>query len=327
MGKQYPILISLLIIALVILTILDLNGGFNLLIFKKLNEFNTNSTDGIILKELHLPRTIMVLVAGSALSISGLLMQTYFNNPLAGPSILGISSGSNLFVAITLMTPGIFSSNFSIISAAILGAILFSFIILGFSLKVKSTTSLLIVGVMLSAFTSSIVQLIQAESTLDALRSFTIWNFGSVQQVQLDQIPLILFFFFIGFIALFFLIKPLNLLIIGENQAEFLGLQPKKIRWILILITSIFTGLVTAFCGPISFVGLAVPNLVKLIFKTTNHKTLILGTLIVGSLFLLICDLLTYSLEDMISIPLNSITSLFGAPIIIWIIIRKKWHD
>jgi iron complex transport system permease protein len=327
MRKQYSLLISLLIIVLVLLTFLHLNGGFNSWILMNLNEFNTNSTESIILKEIHLPRTIMVLIAGSALSIAGLLMQTYFNNPLAGPSILGISSGSNLFVAITLMSSGIFSSNLSIISAAILGAIFFSFIILGFSLKVKSTTSLLIVGVMLSAFTSSIVQLIQADSTLDALRSFTIWNFGSVQQVQLDQIPMILFFFFIGFFSLIFLIKPLNLLVIGENQAEFLGLQPRKIRWILILITSIFTGLVTAFCGPISFVGLAVPNLVKLIFKTTNHKTLIIGTLIVGSLFLLICDLITYSLEDLISIPLNSITSLFGAPIIIWIIIRRKWND
>lgn len=327
MRKQYHILISLLITTLVLLTIFHLNGGFNSWILNNLNEFNKNSTEGIILKELHLPRTIMVIIAGSALSISGLLMQTYFNNPLAGPSILGISSGSNLFVAITLMSSGMFASNLSIISSAILGAILFSIIILGFSLKVKSSTSLLIVGVMLSAFTSSIVQLIQAESTLDALRSFTIWNFGSVQQVQLDQIPIILIFFFTGFTALFFLIKPLNLLVIGESQAEFLGLKPKRIRWILILITSIFTGLVTAFCGPISFIGLAVPNLVKLIFKTTNHKTLITGTLIVGSLFLLICDLITYSLENLISIPLNSITSLLGAPIIIWIIIRKKWHD
>lgn len=327
MINRYFVSISVLIILLISLIIIHLNGGFNLLNLSKITDFNKNTTEGIIIKELHLPRTIMVLIAGSSLSIAGLLMQTYFNNPLAGPSILGISSGSNLFVAISLMSPGIFASNFSIISSAIIGAIMFSLIILGFSLKVKSTTSLLIVGVMLSAFTSSIVQLIQSESTLEALRSFTIWSFGSVQQVQLNQIPLILVFYLIGLISLFFLIKPLNLLVIGEKQAQFLGLNPKKIRWILIIITSIFTGLVTAFCGPISFVGLAVPNLVKLLFKTTDHRKLIIGSIIIGSMFLLICDLITYTFEEKVSLPLNSITSLFGAPIIIWIILRKKWHD
>ena len=327
MRNQSPLFISLLIIPLVLLIIIHFNGGFTSWNLNSLGELNKKSTDVIILKELHLPRTIIVLIAGSSLSIAGLLMQTYFNNPLAGPSILGISSGSNLFVALTLMYSGFLTSNFSIISAAILGAILFSLIILGFSIKVKSSTSLLIVGVMLSAFTSSIVQLIQAKSSLEALRSFTIWSFGSVQQVQLEQIPIISIFFLIALVSLIFLIKPLNLLVIGENNAQFLGLNPKKIRWIIILITSIFTGLVTAFCGPISFVGLAVPNLVKLIFKTTDHKKLIIGTLIIGSLFLLICDLITYTLEDIMPIPLNSITSLFGAPIIIWIILRKKWHD
>lgn len=327
MINRYSVSISVLIIVLISVSIIHLNGSFNLLNLNKITEINKNTTEGIIFKELHLPRTIMVLIAGSSLSIAGLLMQTYFNNPLAGPSILGISSGSNLFVAISLMSSGIFSSNFSVISSAILGAIIFSLIILGFSLKVKSTTSLLIVGVMLSAFTSSIVQLIQSESTLEALRSFTIWSFGSVQQVQLNQIPLILSFYLLGLVSLFFLTKPLNLLVIGEKQAQFLGLNPKKTRWILIIITSIFTGLVTAFCGPISFVGLAVPNLVKLLFKTTDHRKLIVGSILTGSLFLLICDLITYAFEEKVSLPLNSITSLFGAPIIIWIILRKKWHD
>jgi iron complex transport system permease protein len=256
-----------------------------------------------------------------------LLMQTYFNNPLAGPSILGITTGSNLFVALTLMATGVFSSNLSLISSAILGALIFSIIILSFSFKVKSITSLLIVGVMLSAFTSSIIQLIQAKSTPEALRSFTIWGFGSVQHVQLNQIPIILIFFLFALGSLAFIVKPLNLLVIGEQDAQYLGLNPKKIRWIIILIASIFTGLVTAFCGPISFIGLAVPNIVKLIFKTTDHKKLIFGSIVIGSIFLLICDLITFLVEDYISIPLNSITSLFGAPVIVWIIMRKKWKD
>ena len=326
MRNNYFLYIAFLIISLAILTLFHLNGGispWNI----NLNLFNFNTTESIIFTELHLPRTLMVLIAGSSLSIAGLLMQTYFNNPLAGPSILGISSGSNLFVAFALMSPSIFSSNISVITSAIIGAIVFSFIILGFSLKVKSTTSLLIVGVMLSAFTSSIVQMIQAESSIEALRSFTIWSFGSVQQVNLSQIPIISIFYFIAILSVIFLVKPLNLLVIGENNAQFLGLNTRKIRWLLIIITSIFTGTVTAFCGPISFVGLAVPNLVKLIFKTTNHKKLIIGSILIGSLFLMICDVMIYVFQDIISIPLNSITSIFGAPVIIWIIIRKKWND
>jgi iron complex transport system permease protein len=326
MRDKYYLYISLLITSLVFLTIVHLNGGISLWSLNTIH-FKANTTESIILTELHLPRTLMVLIAGSSLSLAGLLMQTYFNNPLAGPSILGISSGSNLFVAIALMSPGIFSSNISIITAAIIGAIVFSIIILGFSLKVKSTTSLLIVGVMLSAFTSSIVQMIQSESSLDALRSFTVWNFGSVQQVNLEQLPLISVFFLIAIVSVLYLVKPLNLLVIGEKNAQFLGLNTRNIRWLLIIITSVFTGLVTAFCGPISFVGLAVPNLVKLVFKTTNHKKLIIGSILLGSIFLMICDIMIYVFEDIISIPLNSITSIFGAPVIIWIIIRKKWND
>jgi iron complex transport system permease protein len=326
MRDKYYLYISLLITSLVFLTMVHLNGGISSWSLNPIH-LKENTTESIILTELHLPRTLMVLIAGSSLSLAGLLMQTYFNNPLAGPTILGISSGSNLFVAIALMSPGIFSSNLSIITAAIIGAIVFSIIILGFSLKVKSTTSLLIVGVMLSAFTSSIVQMIQAESSLEALRSFTVWNFGSVQQVNLEQLPIISVFFLIAIVSALFLVKPLNLLVIGEKNAQFLGLNTRNIRWLLIIITSVFTGLVTAFCGPISFVGLAVPNLVKLVFKTTNHQKLIIGSILIGSLFLMICDIMIYFFEDIISIPLNSITSIFGAPIIIWIIIRKKWND
>ena len=327
MTKKQTIYLVLISISLIVLTIFHLNGGENPIKLFNSNLISGNSTNAIIFKELHLPRTLIVLIAGSSLSIAGLLMQTYFNNPLAGPSILGISSGSNLFVAIALMSSGVFTSDYSIISASIIGAILFSIILLGFSLKVKTTTSLLIVGVMLSAFTSSIVQMIQAESTPEALRSFTIWGFGSVQHVQLNQIPIISIVFILALSSLIFIIKPLNLLVIGEKNAQFLGLNPKTIRWYLIITSSVFTGLVTAFCGPISFIGLAVPNIVKLVFKTTNHTKLIVGSILIGSVFLLICDLITYLLDDQISIPLNSITSIFGAPIIIWIILRKKWND
>jgi iron complex transport system permease protein len=327
MLKKINLKYIFLFLILILLISCHLNGSFLKWNLSSFSNFWSNETDAIVLRELHLPRTFAVLIAGSSLSIAGLLMQTFFRNPLTGPSILGISSGSSLFVSLTIMTSSIFNTNFSIITSAILGALFFSIIILSFSFKVKSSTSLLIIGVMLAAFTNSIIQLIQSESTIEALRSFTIWGFGSVQHINFNQIPIISVVFIVSLISLIFLIKPLNLLIIGEKNAQFLGLNPRKIRWILILISSTFTGLVTAFCGPISFIGLAVPNLVKLIFKTTDHKKLILGSIILGSIFLLLCDLITYQLEDIIHIPLNSITSLFGAPIVIWIILKNKLHD
>ncbi len=325
------LLFTSLIIAFIVFILIHLNGGdfnihFNQFIDSIFN-YDSNNQEHIILCELRIPRTITAIIAGVSLSIAGLLMQTYFNNPLAGPSILGISTGSSLFVAFSIMIGGtFFASSFGLISSAIVGAIVFSIIILLFSKIVKSQISLLIIGVMLTSFTSSFIQVIQMSADPNALKAFTIWGFGSIQQVTSDQIPIIGSCFLLLFASLLLIIKPLNLLVLGEKNANYLGLKTKQIRILIISITAVFTGLVTAYCGPISFIGLAVPNMVKLLFKTQNHNKLILGCALLGGTVMLICDLIIYWLEPLIIMPLNSITAIFGAPIVIWILLRKKIH-
>jgi iron complex transport system permease protein len=288
--------------------------------------FHYNSADPlhIIAKEFRIPRVVMACLAGGGLSIAGLLMQTLFNNPLAGPYVLGINSGSSLFVAFSIMS-GIpfFISDFGVISSALIGAFIFGLIILSFSFVVKSHVSLLLIGIMLGSFSGAFVSILQALSDAQELKVFTMWAMGSLQQVELSQLPLILLVFIIGLVSCIFLIKPLNVLVLGEQNAKMLGIQLKHIRLITIVITAILTGLVTAFCGPIAFVGLAVPNIVKLLFKTQSHGILLVGCLLVGSLFLILCDVSVQLLEPLVHIPINAITSLIGAPFVVLIILKR----
>jgi len=292
--------------------------------YRALFDFDKTNTNQIIFREFRIPRLLMGIIAGSGLSIAGLLMQTMFNNPLAGPYILGINSGSSLFVAFSIMS-GIpfFISDFGTISSALIGAFIFGLIILAFSYIVKSHVSLLLIGIMLGSFTSAFVSILQSMSNPSELKLFTMWGMGSLQQVTLTQIPIILVFFILGIISCVFVIKPLNVLVLGENQAMMLGIHLKYVRLILISITAILTGLITAFCGPIAFVGLAVPNMVKLLLKTQSHGFLMVGCLLVGSLFLLVCDILIQLLETSVHIPINALTSLIGAPFVILIVLKR----
>lgn len=286
--------------------------------------YDPSNTNHIIIREFRLPRVVMAIIAGSGLSMAGLLMQTLFNNPLAGPYVLGINSGSSFFVAFSLMTGIPFlTSDFGTISSALVGAFVFGLIILSFSYVVKSHISLLLIGMMLGSFTSAFVSILQSMSDPQELKVFTMWTMGSLQQVDLSQLPLIIVFFVIGILACLFVIKPLNILILGERQATMLGVQIKTIRLVLILITAILTGLVTAFCGPIAFVGLAVPNLVKMLFKTQEHSILLVGCLLIGSIFLLVCDVFVQLLESSVHIPINALTSIIGAPFVIFIVLKR----
>jgi iron complex transport system permease protein len=251
-------------------------------------------------------------------------MQTLFNNPLAGPSVLGITSGASLCVAITMMTGiSFFTSDIGIVVIALIGALIFSLIILFFSMFVKSQISLLLIGMMLGSFTSALIQVLQVSSQANQIKAFTLWGFGSMQQVNFNQIPLIFGVFIVGVFALIFLIKPLNLLVIGEKPTQLLGIQMKSFRMLIIVVTSIFAGLITAYCGPISFIGLAVPNMVKLLYKTQNHLQLIIGSALVGACTLLFCDLLILWIEPYFVLPLNAVTALIGAPVVVWIILKK----
>jgi iron complex transport system permease protein len=317
-----------LIILLFALLILHVNGGileFNFgKIFSSIFHFDANDQNLIIYRELRIPRTFMAIFAGMGLSIAGLLMQTLFNNPLAGPSVLGITSGASLCVAITMMTGiSFFTSDIGIVFIALIGALIFSLIILFFSMFVKSQISLLLIGMMLGSFTSALIQVLQVSSQANQIKAFTLWGFGSMQQVNFNQIPLIFGVFIAGVFALIFLIKPLNLLVIGEKPTQLLGIQMKSFRMLIIVVTSIFAGLITAFCGPISFIGLAVPNMVKLLYKTQNHLQLIIGSALVGACTLLFCDLLILWIEPYFVLPLNAVTALIGAPVVVWIILKK----
>ena len=292
--------------------------------YNSLFKFNSSNTNHIIFQEFRIPRLVMGIIAGSGLSIAGLLMQTMFNNPLAGPYILGINSGSSLFVAFSIMTGIPFlTSDIGTISSALIGAFIFGLIILSFSFAVRSHVSLLLIGIMLGSFTSAFVSILQSMSDPSQLKLFTMWAMGSLQQVEMAQLPLIVVFFIIGVAASLFVIKPLNALILGETQAMMLGINIKYIRLVLIIITAILTGLITAFCGPIAFVGLAVPNLVKLLFKTQSHGVLLLGCILIGSVFLLLCDISVQLLESTVHIPINALTSIIGAPFVIVIVLKR----
>lgn len=293
--------------------------------YEALAHYDQGSTEHIIARDLRIPRLIITIVAGAGLSIAGLLMQTIFKNPLAEPNILGVSTGSSLFVALTTLSGiSFFQHDLGIISSALLGAFIFGSIILFFTRFMKYQGSLLLIGIMLGSFSASIINVIQTYSDANQLKSFAIWSMGSMQQVTFEQLPFIILIFCAGFVLTFFLVRPLNALVLGDGNASMLGVNIKNTRFISIVITAIFAGLITAYCGPIAFIGMAVPNLVKMIFKTNDHLTLVVGNAIIGALFLLICDILVQLIAVHFILPINAVTSLIGAPFIIFIII-KRW--
>jgi len=286
--------------------------------------YNTQNTNQKIVRELRMPRMVMALIAGAGLSLSGLLMQTLFNNPLAGPYVLGINSGSSLFVAFSIMTGiPLLSSGLGIIPSALIGAFVFGVIILFFSAFVKSHVSLLLIGLMLGSFTTALVFILQSVSSSEELKSFAMWAMGSLQKTELSQLPIIVLLFTLGIIGSLLLIKPLNTLVIGEDEAILLGINYKAVRLFIVSITALLTGLITALCGPIAFVGLAVPNLVRILIKTQNHFTLIFASVFIGGAFILICDILIQLLENTIHIPINALTSLIGAPFVVLIVLKR----
>ena len=282
------------------------------------------STSELLAREFRIPRLIITIIAGSGLAISGMLMQTLFRNPLAGPYVLGINSGASLMVALSLMTGfHLFETEFGLIGAGLIGALLSGLLMMSIAFRLKSQISLLLVGLMFGSFTSAIVSLLESLAAAEKLKAYTMWSMGSLQQVEFNQLPVIGFVFLLGLVLTFVLVKPLNLLVIGEKPAEVLGLNVMQTRFLLMAITALFAGLITAFCGPIAFVGLAIPNLTRILFRTQNHAWLIVGNLVIGAIFLLLCDTLIQLLETRISLPINVLTSLIGAPFVVFLLMRK----
>lgn len=284
-----------------------------------------------IILNFRLPKAITAILVGSGLSISGLLMQTLFRNPLAGPFVLGISSGASLGVAILILGSSalgfLLSSTISVWSlpiAASFGAFLVLSAVIIAANKVRNTMSILIIGLMFGSITSAIISVLSYFSEASQIQQFIFWGFGSLGNLSWNELSVFIVIWLLGITGILFIIKPLNSLLLGENYAKSVGINVKKNRNIILLITSVLTGVITAFSGPIAFVGLAVPHIARLIFNTSNHKLLLAASAILGACILLICDSIAQLPTLEFTLPINAITSIFGAPIVIWLLVRKK---
>lgn len=285
-----------------------------------------------IIIETRLPQTITAMLCGSALAVSGLLLQTAFRNPLAGPSIFGISSGASLGVAIVMLmmggsvTAGLFSvSGFvAILVAAFTGAMLVTAVIFFFSTLVRNSVMLLIIGVMVGYLSSSAITLLNFFATEEGVRSYMIWGMGSFSSVSLAQIPVFAVVTILGLLASVLLIKPLNALLLGEQYAENLGVNIRRTRHLLLVVTGLLTAITTAYCGPIAFIGLAVPHIARLVLGTENHRLLLPSTILCGAVVALLCNFICFLPGESGIIPLNAVTPLVGAPVIIYVITQRR---
>ena len=311
----YIIIICLLLITLAVLDILV--GQINL-------DF-TNPLHRQVLISLRIPKTITAIIAGIGLSLSGLMMQTLFRNPLAGPYILGVSSGATLGVAIILMVGTFFGiahpSGWATIIAAIIGSTTILLLVLSISHRIKHTVSLLIVGMMIGSMAGAIVNIIQNYANPDALKLFIVWTFGSLTTVGWEQLQILAPIFVVGCAISLCLIKPLNGMLLGDNYAQSLGVNVNRTRLLIILSTGLLAGGITAFTGPIAFIGIAVPHIARGLFRTSTHNIIMPATMLIGATLLLLCDLLTNLTTY--TLPISTISALFGAPIVIWIILKK----
>jgi len=285
-----------------------------------------------ILINYRLPKAIAAILVGMGLSISGLLMQTLFRNPLAGPYVLGLSSGASLGVATVILGAALLPpflatlllSSYGIIIASSLGSFTVLLAVLAVSHRLRDTMAILIVGLMFGSLTSAIVGTLTYFSTAEQLQKFTFWSLGNLGNLSWTSISLLTICVAIGLLLSLFSIKPLNSLLLGENYAKSLGLNYKKSRLIIIFATSILAGSITAFAGPIAFIGLAVPHIAKLVFQTSNHTILFWSTILFGAIIMLICDSISQLPGSDLTLPINAVTSIFGAPIVIWLLIRKR---
>lgn len=295
---------------------------------------SNNSTWDYIILNFRIPKAITAVLVGIGLSISGLLMQTLFRNPLAGPYVLGLSSGSSLGVAFILLgssflpasVNGLFASNFSIVLASCMG----SLVVLGFILmaikKLRDTSMVLIVGLMFSSFSGAIINVLSYFSNAEQLQKYTFWSMGSIGNLTLSQLVILGICVFIGLAISMLSLKSLDAMLLGENYAKSIGVNISKSRLWIIIATAIFAGSITAFAGPIAFVGMAVPHIAKLILQTSSHKTVLVATLLLGAIIMLLCDLISQMPGANFTLPINAVTSMIGAPMVIWLISKRKFY-
>lgn len=285
-----------------------------------------------IILENRLPQALTALLCGASLSVCGLMLQTAFRNPLAGPDVFGISSGAGLGVALVMLLLGgtvstslfTVSGFLAILTAAFLGAITVTALILFLSTLVRNSVLLLIVGIMVGYVSSSAVSLLNFFASEEGVKSYMVWGMGNFGGVSMSHIPLFSLLCLVGITAALLLVKPLNILLLGPQYAESLGISTRRLRNLLLLIVGLLTAITTAFCGPISFIGLAIPHIARLLFRTDNHQVLLPGTVLTGAAIALLCNFICFLPGEMGIIPLNAVTPLIGAPVIIYVIIQRR---
>lgn len=290
------------------------------------------ASDNYIIQSFRLPKAITAILVGSGLGISGLMMQTLFRNPLAGPFVLGISSGASLGVAIVILGSGAFGgmfatlllSKWSVVIAASFGSFLVLLAVLTVSSKVKDTMAILIIGLMFGSITAAVVSILAYFSSAEQLQQYIFWGFGSLGNLSWSELLIFFGIYVLGMVLTVFSIKALNTLLLGENYAKSLGLDINKSRLIIILATSLIAGSITAFAGPIAFIGLAIPHITRQVFKTSNHKTLLPAVFLFGAIIMLICDSIAQLPTSDYTLPINAITSLIGAPVVVWLLVRQR---
>ena len=332
MEKKYTYPFLILIALLVICFFVNISLGSVSIPTKEIFNSLIGKADNYIIQNYRLPKAFTAILVGSGLGISGLLMQTLFRNPLAGPFVLGISSGASLGVALVILGSGFFGgvfttlliSKWSVVIAASLGSFLVLLAVMIVSSRVRDTMAILIIGLMFGSITAAVVSVLSYFSSAEQLQQYVFWGFGSLGNLSWSELFIFFLIYLTGVLMTIVSIKGLNTLLLGENYAKSMGLNLKRSRLVIIIATSLLAGTITAFAGPIAFIGLAIPHMTRQVFHTSNHKTLLPAVFLFGAIVMLICDSIAQLPTSDYTLPINAITSLVGAPVVIWLLVRKR---
>lgn len=332
-SKYHLILLLLLLVA----AFLNLMAGSVQIPIKAVWEILTNNFSGkpsweYIVLEYRLPKLVIACFVGMSLSVAGMMMQTLFQNPMAEPYVLGVSSGASLGVAICILggsllplsLQNLLTSQTALVVSALAGSVLVMLIVLAISQRIRQSATLLIVGLMFSSFTGAFVSVLAYLSTAEELKKFTFWNLGSLGNITWNQIVFIVPVLIFGLVLSFSINKPLNSLLLGETYAKTLGVNIRKTKFLIIFATCILVAVCTAFAGPVAFVGLAIPHITRIVYKTTNHFVLFTGNILTGALILVICDIICQLPGEQFVLPINAVTSILGAPLVIYLMLKQN---
>lgn len=328
--RKFTVVLGALLLLLVVVFISNISTGeIWIAPSDLLNSLFDNNRLSLILFNFRLPKAITAVLVGIALSISGLLMQTLFKNPIAGPYVLGISSGASLGVSVVIMGSSFFGvssfiSNYSVVFGALVGSVGMMMVLLSVLKYVKDIMTLLIIGVMFAAFSSSLSSILQYFSPDFQVKTFILWTFGNLSNVSYPQIGIMTLFIAFALILVLFSLKGLNILVLGHQNFSNFGINKKHLQLSILIATAILTGIVTAFCGPIGFIGVIVPHFTRMLLKTSNHMQLLPISALIGSIVLLLSDMLSQIPTNGVILPINSVTAFIGIPFILWVLLRPS---